>query len=161
MKNINLTRFGEPMRQLVSIITLLAMLGCACHNKYDTRLNGTWQSNREQSVADAFSRDLRWAKAPPEKIERFKEIFGHLTVTYSSEVVSISYRGEEETCSYTVQERGEDFVVIRLHGGPQDGQDIHIQFVDGGQGYWITSQTVFGTEVHEKFDKIMTTQPGR
>ena len=150
------------MRHLVSTLMLLAMLGCAGHINYDSRLNGTWQSNREESVADAFRRDPRWAKAPQERVERFKEIFGHLTVTYSSEVVSIRYRGKEEICTYTVRDRGENYVVIRVHGGSQDGQDIHIQFVDGGRGYWITSETMLiGLEVHEKFDKVMTAQPGR
>jgi hypothetical protein len=134
------------------------MVVCAGCAKSDSRLYGTWRSNRDESVADAFRRDPRWTNAPPEKVERFRDIFGHMTLTYSKGAVTSRYRGEEETLRYTVEDRGDDYVVIRMHGGIQDGESIRIRFVEGGRGYWITSKTIMDTELHEKFDRI--TEPG-
>lgn len=125
-------------------------------DKFDPRLNGTWKSNREESVADAFRRDPRWTNANPEKVERFQDMFGHMTLTYSEDVVTTQYQGEEATLRYTVEDRGDDFVVIRLHGGFRDGENMRIRFVEGENGYWITTKTIMGTELHEKFDKVRT-----
>jgi hypothetical protein len=85
-------------------------------------------------------------------------MFGHMTLTYSNGTVTSRYRGEEGTLRYTVEDRGDDYVVIRMHGGIPDGESIRIRFVDGGRGYWITSKTIMDTELHEKFDRI--TEPG-
>src|SRR5512133_4182295 len=92
--------FGETMRHIFVILTLAAVaasVGCA---KSDPRLSGTWRSNREESVADAFRRDPRWTNASPEKIERFRDMFGHMTLSYSNGTVTTSCRGEERSLRY-------------------------------------------------------------
>jgi hypothetical protein len=148
------------MRRLLPILTLAAVLGCSAKAKVDPRLNGTWRSNREESVSDAFRRDPRWTNASPEKVERFRDMFGHMTVSYSNGVATTRLRGQEGTLRYTVVDRGDDYVVIRVRGGIQDGHDVRIRFVDGGRAYWITSNTIPGTEVHEKFDRVSTEPDG-
>ncbi len=83
-------------------------------------------------------------------------MFGHMTLTYSNGVVTTRFQGEEGTLRYTVPDQGEDYVVIRVHGGIQDGKEIRIRFVDDDKGYWVTTQTIMGGELHEKFDKVVT-----
>jgi hypothetical protein len=134
------------------------MVACAGCAKSDPRLDGTWRSNRDESVADAFRRDPRWTNATPERVERFRNVFGNMTLTYRNGTVTTRYRGEEGTLRYTIEDRGEDYVVIRMHGGIQDGESIRMRFVDGGRGYWIASK-ITGTELYEKFDKVIT-EPG-
>lgn len=97
-----------------------------------------------------------WTNAAPEKVERFRDMFGHMTLTYSNGVVTTRFQGEEGTLRYTVLDRGEDYVVIRVHGGIQDGKKIRIRFVDDDKGYWVTTQTIMGDELREKFDKVIT-----
>ena len=79
----------------------------------DPRLHGTWHSNRDATVAAAFQRDPRWTNSPPERVERFRDIFGHMTITYSNGVQTADYKGEVESFRYRVVDRGADYVVIR------------------------------------------------
>jgi hypothetical protein len=145
---------GDIMRYQLPIIVfvLLACFGCS---RYDARLNGTWRSNREESVAAAFKRDPRWTNATPEKVERFRDIFGHMTVTYSKNLVTSNYKGEESILKYRLIEKGKDYVVIQTTGtGFGDGL-TRIRFVDQGRGIWVESGKVLGMETpEEKFDRI-------
>ncbi|MBX3734215.1 MAG: hypothetical protein KF791_16690 [Verrucomicrobiae bacterium] len=150
----------KAIQYLIGMLTLLALLGCGGSDKSDARLNGTWKSNREDSVADAFRRDPRWTNAPSEKVARFRDIFGHMTLSYSNGVVTTRFKGEEGTLRFTVIERGEDYVVIRVHGGNQDRKESRIQFVDDDRGYWITTETIMGDELREKFDKVISEPDG-
>ncbi len=141
-------------------IVLLLLAGCA-HD--DARLHGTWHSDRDATVAAAFQRDPRWTNATPEEIERFKDLYGHMTLTYSNGVVTSTYRGETSAFPYRVVRRGRDFVVIRLGGGATDsGRDIRITFVDGGAAYWYEAGTdpFAGASTLEKFDRVEVS-PGR
>ena len=156
----HLWRSVKTIQHLVGMLALVALLGCASGDKFDARLNGTWKSNREESVADAFRRDPRWTNAAPEKVERFRDMFGHMTLTYSNGVVTTRFKGEAGTLRYTVLDRGEDYVVIRVHGGIQDGKEIRIRFVDNDKAYWITTQAIMGDGLRERFDKVITEQDG-
>lgn len=134
---------------LLFIVALLA--GCATHRD-DARLQGTWHSDRAATVAAAFKRDPRWANAPPEKVQRFGEIFGNMTLTYSNGIATSNFHGEKETFHYRVVKRGADYIVIRNDAPAEAGQDIRIRFVDGNTAYWVTSPFGFGIE--ERFDKL-------
>jgi hypothetical protein len=131
-------------------IFLLILFGCA-HD--DPRLHGTWHSNRDATVAAAFQRDPRWTNAPPEKVERFSDVFGHMTITYSNGVQTADYKGDVESFRYRVVKRGPDYVVIRSDATMDKGRDIRIRFVDGDTGYWIDAGPLgFGME--ERFDRV-------
>ncbi len=133
------------------------LAGCA---KYDPRLHGTWQSNRDETVAAAFQRDSRWTNAPPEKVVRFKDMFGHMTVAYFKDRIRAQDREKQWTMRYRIVEQGEDYVVIRTRGGGlKDGLQMRIRFVDAGNGYWMDSGKLLGSETpEEKFDKVA--EPG-
>ena len=73
-------RRSRTMRFTLFIFVVALVAGCA---RDDARLQGTWRSNREATVAAAFQRDPRWTNAAPEKVERFGDMFGHMTITYS------------------------------------------------------------------------------
>ena len=136
--------------RLAPIILLFLLLGCA-HD--DPRLQGTWHSNRDATVAAAFKHDPRWTNAAPERVERFRDIFGHLTITYSNGMQTANFRGEVETFPYRVIERGSDYVVIRSDATLDKGRDIRIRFVDGNTGYWIDTGPL-GNGLEERFDRV-------
>jgi hypothetical protein len=103
-----------------------------------------------------FRRDSRWTNAPPERVQKLKDLFGHMSITYSSESIITEFRGEQERVRYSVIERGDDFVVIRIKGGLEDGQSVRIRFVDNARAYWIHSFAA--PNIEEKFDRV--TEPG-
>ena len=138
------------MRFTPFVLALALLAGCA-HD--DPRLQGTWRSNRDATVAAAFQRDPRWTNAPPEKVERFRDMFGHMTITYTKGTMTSDYRGEVSSFPYRVVESGSNFVVIRSDAPLDKDRDIRIRFVDGDSGYWIdTGPLGFGLE--ERFDRV-------
>ena len=136
------------MRFTPFILAFGLLAGCA--TKDDSRLQGTWRSNREATVAAAFQRDPRWTNAPPEKVARFSEMFGQMVVTYSNGMASSTFRGETGSFRYRVVQGGSDFIVIRSDAPMDKGRDIRLRFADSGRAYWITSP--FGPE--ERFDRV-------
>ena len=147
----------ELLRFLGALLVLAHWSGCTTSNSADPRLNGTWQSNRDASVAELFRRDPRWTNAPPQRIERVRDLFGHMAVTYSNGIMTVRFREDVGTLHYSVVRRGDDFVVIRIKGGIQDGEEVRIRFVDGGGGYWVTTKAFpMDTGISEKFDRLDT-----
>ena len=138
-------------------LTLTGLLAaCATSKNYDPRLNGTWRSDRDETVAAAFARSPGWTNAPPEKVERFKNIFGHMIITYSNGVARCQDQGKQWSLKYRAVEKGQDYVVIHTEGGGiADQNDITIRFVDHGNGYWTDSGKFLGTDTPvEKFDRV-------
>lgn len=137
------------MRFIPLILVLVLVAGCASD---DSRLQGTWRSNRKATVAVAFQRDARWQKATPEQVQGFRDLFGHMTVTYSNRVSTIIFKNETNACHYRVIERGANYVVIRTDSPLQPKQEARLQFIEGDAAYWIHSP--FGLD--ERFDKVET-----
>jgi hypothetical protein len=134
------------MRFTPLILVLVFVAGCA-HD--DARLHGTWRSNRDATVAAAFQLDPRRTNAPPERVERFRDLFGHMTITYSNRVATTDFRDKIETFHYRVVSRGNDSVTLRPDG---PFGDYRIRFVDGGGSYWIDS----GFGIEERFDRVQS-----
>jgi hypothetical protein len=136
--------------QFRRLIVLVAVLSGCATSIDDSRLQGTWRSNREVTLDEAFRRDPRLTNAPPERIQRFKEMFGHLTLTYSNGISTTLWHGKAESARYRVIKRGSNYVVVRPCDGVESGRDIRLRFVDGDRGYWV--QTPLGFE--ERFDRV-------
>jgi hypothetical protein len=141
--------FG-PMKLTPLIMVLALVAGCS---RDDSRLQGTWRSNRDATVAAAFQRDPAWTNAAPGRIERFRDMFGHMTVTYSKGTMTSDYRGEVGSFPYRVVERGSNFVVIRSDAPLDNDRDIRIRFVGGDTGYWIDTGPL-GNGLEERFDRV-------
>jgi len=99
-----------------------------------------------------FRRDPRWTNAPPERVQKLKDMFGHMRITYSASSITTEFRGEKERLGYMVMDRGDDFVVIRIRGGVEDGQDARIRFVDNARAYWVHSFAA--PSIEERFDRV-------
>ena len=130
------------------------LAGCATR-KDDARLQGMWRSNGDATVAAAFERDPRWKNAPPEKVQRFKDLFGKLTISYADGVATAQGIGETFSFHYQVVEHGADYVVIRDDSPEDAGRDIKIRFVDGDAGYWVNTGPL-GRGLQERFDRVGT-----
>jgi hypothetical protein len=141
------------MRFTALVFVAILLAGCATHRD-DARLQGTWHSNRDATVAAAFQRDPRWTNATPQKVERFKDMFGHMTVSYTNGMVTTDYRGEIGSFAYRVLETGSNYVVVHFDT-PIDQGRVKIRFVDGDNSYWIDSGP-FGFGLQERFDRVTT-----
>jgi len=141
------------MRIALVILSMGLLAGCT---RGDTRLLGQWRSNRDATVAAALQQDPRWRQLPPEKFERFRDMFGDMTLTYSDGMVTTIYHGKQDSFRYRVVSRGSDFVVIRTETPLMDkDRDIRIRFVDGGASYWVDTGPL-GNDLQERFDRVTT-----
>ncbi len=68
----------------------------------------------------------------------------------------MSLHGETLKMGYTVEERGKDFMVIKVGGTKDENRTVHIRFDSENQGYWVKTQTITGEEIEERFDKIIS-----
>jgi hypothetical protein len=146
---------------------LLLSGGCVVSD--DSRLQGTWKSDREATVAAVFAKDPRWTNASPEHIGNFTNMFGQmiltysnysiriqrpaLTATFSNGMEKIQIPAVDEMLKYRVVQKDSNSVVIRPDSGLEKGQKIRIRFVDGGNGYWTETMD---SNNEEKFDRIST-----
>jgi hypothetical protein len=133
------------MRFAPLILVLGFVAGCASD---DARLHGTWKSDREATIAAAFQKNPTLTNLPPDNIQRFRKLYGDLTLTYSNGIATSFFRGKTESWRYYVIQRGDDFVVLRSEVPGLSNTRIH--FVDGGKGYWADA----GDRYQERFDKI-------
>lgn len=140
----------NSLRVIPFVLMLVALSGCA---RDDARIRGTWRSNRDATVAAAFQRDPRWTNALPERVERFRDMFGHMTITYSNGVGVAHYHDETYTFRYRVVRRGPDYLIMRDDSPMDMDRDIRVRFENRDASYWIdTGPLGFGLE--ERFDKI-------
>jgi hypothetical protein len=145
---------------LLLMPTLLIIAGCASSD--ESRLQRTWKSNCQATVAATFEKDPRWTKATPEHIKRFKNLFGKLTITRSNRVMRMhllqqihSRSSEQETVvRYRVVGQGKEFVAIYPDEGLGKGDKFRIRCVGNGTGYW--REAFFGAGPEEKFDRVAT-----
>ena len=138
-------------RRFTPFILVLALVaGCA---RDDARLQGTWRSNRDATAAGAFQRDPGWTNATPEKLQRFTNMFGHLTVTYSKGTLTSDNLGEVGSFPYRVLESGSNYVVIHSNAPLDHDREVRIRFVDGDNGYWIDTGPL-GNGLEERFDRV-------
>jgi len=112
-------------------------------------LDGEWQSNREDTVAEAFRRFPEMKKRTPDQIEKFKDIFGHMILRFAGNQVTMEFHDEIGEFTYKVKESGENFVVINTSGAIGDGAETRIEFEEDFDAYWIDT----GFDYPEKFDK--------
>src|SRR5687767_5714664 len=80
---------------------------------YDTRLLGTWRSDRRRTERDVTAR-----RDIPAKARRgFLPIFGHLTLRYTRTRCYAEYQGDKDSWSYRVLGKSADSVVIEGTSG--------------------------------------------
>lgn len=133
---------------IIFVVALAA--GCS---RDDARLLGTWHSNRDATVAAAFQRDPRWTNAAPEKVERFRDMFGKMTITYSKGTITTRYLEKADSFRYRVLESGSNYVVIHSDAPLDNDRDIRIRFIDGDSGYWIDTGPL-GNGLEERYDRV-------
>lgn len=102
--------------------------------KTDSRLLGTWRSDRQPTVAE-----WRFTKRPtPERRRKFLDIFGHLRVTYTRTRIRGVLRDYRFTQRYEVLAADSDTVAIGYDDAQLTGEwrIQHIHF-EGRDRYWI------------------------
>lgn len=98
----------------------------------DSRLLGTWRSDKERTVAlwkyrKEISKNER---------EKFEKIFGKFTLRFTPTHVHTEFDGTKDTMAYTVIARDSSSVVIALRQEETDSlQHIHFD----GEHYYVLS----------------------
>jgi hypothetical protein len=130
----------------LSLTTLLAWRSV----RYDSRLQGTWRSNKDETVS-AWRRD---AVIPAEVIDRFEsDVLGKMSVTYSGTRVTSTTGGDwTEVSEYRVVEVGDDFVVFDQFSEVWKRTLRHrVRFVK--DGFWISNDEILKGYT-EKFNLV-------
>ncbi len=141
------------MKKLLLLIILCIILS-GCANRYDKRLEGTWKSNRNDTVAEFKQRFPNRFRLNEDsgREEKFAQLFGHMNHTFTDTDLTVEYKGNVFTVKYKVIELGKDFVIIRT--SDEDLGDMKIRFVDNFDSYWTNEDSDFS----EKFTKIKITK---
>ena len=123
-----------------------------CVGQIDNKLIGSWKSNREKSVAECFKVVPSRHNLEPDKQQRFAEIFGNITQTYTENEVTIESKGEIFTVSYKVVERGKNYLVVEYlpEISPEEKIQYTLRFEDNFNSYWVNE----GTDFPENYTKI-------
>src|ERR1043166_7338307 len=140
------------MRLVLLILACLCLVTLiACRSaRQESRLQGTWRSNKDETVS-AWRRD---AVIPAKVTDRFEsEVLGKMSVTYSGRrVTSTTGSDWTEVSEYRVVESGADFVVF------DQFSDVYkrtlrwrVRFVK--DGYWISNDEILKGYT-EKFDLV-------
>ena len=134
---------------LIILICLCLVTLMACRPaRSESRLQGTWRSNKDETLS-AWRRD---AVIPAKVIDRFEsEVLGKMSVTYSGRrVTSTTGSDWTEVSEYRVVESANDFVVF------DQFSDVYkrtlrwrVRFVK--DGYWISNDEILKGYT-EKFD---------
>lgn len=127
----------------------------------DERLLGTWRSNRELSVA-TMRRALMFR--PPELRERFFDVFGDLTVTFTSTSLGTTWPRRHpcgrhnHTAAYRVVASGPDSVSFRSEPRSRRGPKVMVVHFVGPDRYWMDVShirvPVDTTGWREYFDRV-------
>src|SRR6185436_8146526 len=138
-----------PFLLILGCLCLVTLMGCQSDHG-EPRLQGTWRSNKEETVS-VWRRD---AVIPVKVIDRFEnEVLGKMSVTYSGRSVT-STTGSDwtEVSEYRVVESGDDFVVFdqfsKLY---KRTLRWRVRFVK--DGLWISNDEILKGYT-EKFDLV-------
>ena len=140
-----------PMKPFVIILAFLLagfLLSCE-QSRPEPRLQGTWRSNKEETVA-AWRRDGLIASRVIDQFE--KDVLGKMTVTFAGRRVTSTSGDWTEIGDYQLVESGTDYVIYNLFSKVH-GRDLRmmVRFVKGG--YWISNDEILKGYT-EKFDRV-------
>jgi len=135
--------------RILVCLSLIALIACRSARP-DARLQGTWRSNKDETVS-AWRRD---AVLPVKFIDGFEsKVLGKMSVTYSGRrVTSTTGSDWTEVSEYRVVDSGDDFVVV------EQFSEVYkrtlrwkVRFVE--DGYWISNDEILKGYT-EKFDLV-------
>jgi len=148
------------MKSVVLLVYLHLVAVCAA-DVTDSRLIGTWHSNRELSAATIRPT----LKVSPEKQNHFLSLFGVLTVTYSADSITAKmppwgHSPEwKYSTSYHVVKSTHDTVTFQPHDWPIGKNEPTVVHFVSPDRYWISIETPSITKINtanwrEYFDRI-------
>jgi hypothetical protein len=134
---------------ILACLSLVTLIACRSARR-ESRLQGTWRSNKDQTVS-VWRRD---AVIPDRLIDRFEnEVLGKMSVTYSGRrVTSTTGSDWTEISKYRIVDSGDDFVVFdQFSDGYKRTLRWKVRFVK--DGYWISNDEIIKGYT-EKFDLV-------
>ncbi len=110
---------------------LLAILLPGCTTLRDTRLDGTWVSDRETTVA--YNRTI----SPKMNWDRYSQLFGFFRLTYDSKQITSDLRGQIEHEPLRIVRKEADSVTLRTWDTlEQKYRNVTVHFIDADT-YWL------------------------
>ena len=134
---------------LILIVGFLFVLTACRSIRHDPRLDGSWRSNRDETVF-AWKRE---GNVPEKVIDRFeKEVLGKMVVTYAGHRVTSTSDHWVENSKYRIVESGADYVVFDQFSSVYNRElRWRVRFV--ADGYWISNDDILNGYT-EKFDRV-------
>lgn len=139
----------KPALLILACLSLVTLMACQSA-RHESRLQGTWRSNKDDTVS-VWRRD---AVIPIKVIDRFEsEVLGKMSVTYSGRrVISTTGSDWTEISEYRVVESGNDFVLFDQFSEVYNRMlRWKVRFVK--DGYWISNDEILKGYT-EKFDLV-------
>jgi hypothetical protein len=134
---------------LLACLIIATLIACR-PAQHEPRLQGTWRSNKQETVA-AWRRD---GVLPAKVVDHFEStVLGKMVVTYSGRrVTSTTGTDWSEVSEYRVVEVGNDFVVFdQFSDVYKRTLKYKVGFVK--DGYWISNDEILKGYT-EKFDLV-------
>ncbi|HYG36539.1 MAG TPA: hypothetical protein VEC99_17230 [Clostridia bacterium] len=134
---------------ILACLCLVTLMACRSA-RTEPRLQGTWRSNKDETVSQWRRDGVLTARV----IERFEsEVLGKMSVTYSGiRVTSTTGNNWTEVSEYRVVESGDDFVVFdQFSDVYKRTLRYRVRFMK--DGYWISNDEILKGYT-EKFDLV-------
>ncbi|MDA1272806.1 MAG: hypothetical protein O2960_01965 [Verrucomicrobia bacterium] len=132
------------------IVAFAIALLTGCSPVRDTRLDGTWVSDRAATVE--YNRGV----SPTMGWEKSSDVFGHLRITYDATSVISDFQGKIERHPLRLVRKDADSVTAKVWSD-LDSQNrlVTMHFVDDDT-YWINIQD---TDHREYFRRVRNAEP--
>ena len=134
--------------RIVLALSIALLAGCSAVR--DTRLDGTWVSDRAATVEynRSISPNMDWKK--------YSQIFGHLRMTYDATTAISDFQGSIEKCPLRLVHKDADSVTAKVWDDlDKKYRLVTMHFVDADT-YWIN---IRDTDHREYFRRAKNVEP--
>lgn len=132
------------------LLVLTIALATGCSGARDTRLDGTWVSDRVTTVE--YNRGI----SPKMDWEKYSQLFGHLAMTYDATTATSEFQGKIERRPLHLVRKNGDSVTAKVWDDLDKKHRLVTMHFVGADTYWIN---VRDTDHREYFRRVKNSEP--